>query len=119
MHASFTMIRRFVYHHHRQRSQRQLFNINGVTFWSQPHTQGPVTLHNNNMKLSFASLAVLSLASSSSAWAPVAVGSARRFAAAALFSVSTEQAGETGTFDFRLKFKDEVSSFSYYVHSYL
>jgi inorganic pyrophosphatase len=62
------------------------------------------------MKLSFASLAVLSLASSSSAWAPVAVGSARRFAAAALFSVSTEQAGETGTFDFRLKFKDEEGS---------
>ena len=68
------------------------------------------------MKLSLTSVAVLALTSQSAvAWSNYAGRSAvrssisRQYAAAALFSVSTEQSGETGTESFRLNFKGEVS----------
>jgi len=66
------------------------------------------------MKLSLASVAVLALTSHSAvAWSTYAGRSAvrssisRQYAAAALFSSSTEQTGETGTESFRLNFKGE------------
>jgi len=68
------------------------------------------------MKLSVAtSLTVLALsAQSAAAWSvhsarnvasPSSIIASRRYAAAALFSVSTEQSGDTGTESFRLNFK--------------
>jgi len=66
------------------------------------------------MKLSLTSVAVLALTSQSAvAWSNYAGRSAvrssisRQYAAAALFSSSTEQTGETGTESFRLNFKGE------------
>jgi len=69
------------------------------------------------MKYSFASVVALTLtAQSVAAWSSVNVGRtaarsvvARPFSAAALFGYSTEQTGETGTAEFRLGFKGEVS----------
>lgn len=68
------------------------------------------------MKLS-SPLALLAFASTASAWAtrsPAAsrVAFRKSFAAAALFSVSTEQAGEVATESFRLKFKGQSGNIS-------
>lgn len=70
------------------------------------------------MKVSVATIAALALSTHSAAAWSVNVGrntaryslSQRSRAAAALFSYSTEQSGETGTDTFRLNFKGEVSS---------
>jgi inorganic pyrophosphatase len=67
------------------------------------------------MKLS-SPLALLAFASTASAWASRSPASRVAFrksiAAAALFSVSTEQAGEVATESFRLKFKGESGNIS-------
>ena len=68
-------------------------------------------LHNaNNMKFStsaFAFLSVACSASSATAFTPVGNVARHRFAAAALFSTSTEIVGETNTESFRMKFKGD------------
>lgn len=66
---------------------------------------------------SHVALLAFSFASSASAWAAARspasrVAFRRSFAAAALFSVSTEQAGEVATESFRLKFKGESGEIS-------
>jgi hypothetical protein len=61
----------------------------------------------DNMKLSVSALALLALSGSANAWSTsIRVTGARSLSAAALFGVSTEQAGETATESFRLNFKE-------------
>jgi len=65
------------------------------------------------MKLSIPSLTLLALAGSTQAWSnTIRPAGARHFSAAALFGVSTEVSGESGTESFRLNFKGEDSAIS-------
>lgn len=60
------------------------------------------------MKFSIPSLTLLAISGSTNAWSTANIHSgARTFSAAALFGVSTEISGETGTESFRLNFKGE------------
>lgn len=61
------------------------------------------------MKLSLSTVTFLALAGSANAFSPAAIryAGARSISAAALFGVSTQQAGETATESFRLQFKND------------